>query len=110
MKTETPAAVLHTSELIGTRAAPRVGLDLPAAVLELLVAEPLVDEAELHRRLLHALPEILLVESEAELAVLQHVVGAGLVIPSAGRLLIHELKPGRDAKPGVAGGGSCRSS
>jgi acetyl-CoA synthetase (ADP-forming) len=26
-KTETPAAVLHTSELIGTRAAPRVGLD-----------------------------------------------------------------------------------
>ena len=42
-------------------------------VIELLGAESLIDKAEL--------------------AVLQHVIGARLVIPSAGRFLIHELKP-----------------
>src|ERR1700760_2081811 len=63
-------------------------------VVDLLLAQSLVDEGELHRGLLDPLGEILLVEREAELSVLQYVIGARLVIPSAGRFLIHELKPG----------------
>src|SRR6185295_9346939 len=58
-------------------------------IVELLGAEALVDEAELHRGLLDPLPEVLLVEGEAQLAVLEHVIGARLVVPSAGRFLIH---------------------
>ena len=58
-------------------------------VVELLLAESLVDEAELDRGLLDPLPEVLLVEGEAELPVLEYVVGARLVVPSAGRFLIH---------------------
>ncbi len=58
-------------------------------VVELLLAEALGDEAEFHCRLLDALPEVLLVEGKAQLAVLQNVVGARLVVTSAGRLLIH---------------------
>ncbi len=58
-------------------------------VVELLVAEALLDEAEFDRGLLDALGEVVLVEGEAELAVLEHVVGARLVVSSAGRLLIH---------------------
>src|SRR6201989_3216994 len=53
-------------------------------VVELLLAQPLADEGQLHRGLLDPLGEVLLVEREAELSVLQHVVGARLVIPSAG--------------------------
>ena len=49
--------------------------------------EPVVDEVELHRGLLDPLGEVLLVEGEAELAVLEHVVGARLVIASASCLL-----------------------
>ena len=79
-------------------------------VVELLLAESLVDEAELDRGLLDPLPEVLLVEGEAKLAVLEHVVGARLVVPSAGRFLIHELKPSGPASPAGAGAGSCRSS
>src|ERR1700742_352030 len=63
-------------------------------VVELVSGEPLVDEGQLHRRLLDPLGEVFLVEREAELSVLQYVIGARLVIPSAGRFLIHELKPG----------------
>jgi hypothetical protein len=58
-------------------------------IVDLLPAEALVDEAELDRGLFDPLGEVLLVEREAELSVLEHVVGARLVIPSAGRLLIH---------------------
>src|SRR5882757_8234885 len=72
-------------------------------VVELLLAEALADEGQLHRGLLDPLGEILLVEREAELSVLQYVIGARLVIPSAGRFLIHELKPGRDASPASQG-------
>src|SRR4029077_13787413 len=62
-------------------------------VVELLLAQALADEGQLHRGLLDPLGEVLLVEREAELSVLQDVVGARLVIPSASRLLFHELKP-----------------
>ncbi len=58
-------------------------------IVELLLAESLGDEAEFDRGLLDPLSEVLLVEGEAELSVLEHVVGARLVVPSAGRLLIH---------------------
>jgi hypothetical protein len=58
-------------------------------VVELLLAEALGDEAEFDRGLLDALADVLFVEREAELAILKHVVGARLVIPSAGRFLIH---------------------
>src|ERR1700760_2634874 len=68
-------------------------------IVELLLGQPLADEVQLHRRLLDALSEVLLVESEAELSVLQHVVGARLVVPSAGRLFFHELKPVCDGSP-----------
>ena len=72
-------------------------------------------EAELHRSLLDALREVLLVEREPELPVLEDVVGTGFVVASARRLL-HSLLPptraspaaGREcfrtALPGVAGG------
>src|ERR1700709_1163795 len=63
-------------------------------VVDLLLGQPLADEVQLHRRLLDALSEVLLVEREAELSVLQYVIGARLVVPSTGRFLIHELKPG----------------
>src|SRR6201996_7386826 len=62
-------------------------------IVDLLLAQPLVDEGQLHRGLLDPLGKILLVEREAELSVLQYVIGARLVIPSAGRLFFHELKP-----------------
>ena len=52
-------------------------------VLELVLVEALPDEVELHRRLLDALGEVPLVEGEAELSVLEHVVGARFVISSA---------------------------
>ena len=52
-------------------------------VLELVLVEPLPDEVELDGRLLDALGEVPLVEGEAELSVLEHVVGAGFVISSA---------------------------
>ena len=60
-------------------------------VVELVAREAAVDEVELHRRLLDALREVLLVEGEAQLAVLEHVVGARLVVPSASCLL-HSLR------------------
>ena len=46
-------------------------------VLELRAVQPVADEAELQRRLLNPLGEVELVEGEAQLAVLQHVVRAG---------------------------------
>ena len=58
-------------------------------VVQLLLAEALMDEAELDRGLLDPLPEVALVEGEAELPVLEYVIGARLVVPSAGRFLIH---------------------
>ena len=51
-------------------------------VLALVVAERPVDEAELAGGLLHALGEVTLVEREPQLAVLEHVVRARLVIAS----------------------------
>ena len=53
-------------------------------VLELGLVEPAVDEADLQRRLLAALPEVVLVEGEAQLPVLEHEVLAGVVIASTG--------------------------
>ena len=55
-------------------------------------------EAELHRGLLHALGEVALVEGEAKLSVLEHVVRARLVVPALGRVAIHDERrpiPGR---------------
>jgi hypothetical protein len=48
-----------------------------------VLVEPLAHEVELDRGLLDALGEVPLVECEPELSVLEHVVRAGLVIPSA---------------------------
>jgi hypothetical protein len=59
-------------------------------VLELMLVEPLVNEVELHRRLLDPLGEVALVEREAELPVLEHVIGARFVISSACGL-VHEV-------------------
>ena len=68
-------------------------------VLALLVAERAVDEAELDRGLLHALGEVALVEREAKLAVLEHVVGAGLVVAAPGG--VHSRsRPG--SRPGAS--------
>ena len=58
-------------------------------VVDLLPGQPLVDEGKLDGGLLDALGEVLLVEGEAELAVLEHVVGARLVVTSARRFLFH---------------------
>ena len=97
--------------LVDVLAEARAGLgDLAAdgeveQVVELLGAEALVDEAELDRGLLDPLAEVLLVEGKAQLPVLEHVVGARLVVPSAGRFLIHRLKPIRSHKPS---GSRCR--
>src|SRR5262249_37359035 len=44
-------------------------------VVELALAEALGDEAELDRGLLHPLGEVVLVEGEAQLPVLEHVIG-----------------------------------
>jgi hypothetical protein len=54
-----------------------------------VLVEPLGDEVELDGSLLDALREIALVEREAKLPVLEHVVRAGLVIPSACGLVLH---------------------
>ena len=51
-------------------------------VLALVVPERAVHEAELPGSLLHALGEVALVEREPQLAVLEHVVRARLVIAS----------------------------
>jgi hypothetical protein len=51
-------------------------------VLALVVAERSVHEAELGRRLLDSLGEVTFVEGEPKLAVLEHVVRAGLVVAS----------------------------
>ena len=64
-------------------------------VLQLVACEPDLDEVELHRRLLDALSEVLLVEGEPQLAVLEHVVGARVVVPSASCLL-HVIHIGPD--------------
>ena len=75
----------------------RVSLLVPfvtsGAAITILVAQLLDRDYGSVNRLLDALGEVTLVERELQLAVLEHVVGARLVIPSAGRLLIHELKP-----------------
>ena len=52
-------------------------------VLELLLAEAPADEAELQRRLLAALGEVALVEGEAQLAVFEDEVLAGVVVSAA---------------------------
>jgi hypothetical protein len=52
-------------------------------VLQLVLVEALADEVQLDRRLLHTLGEVPLVEREAELPVLEDVVGPGLVVSSA---------------------------
>ena len=49
-------------------------------VFELLLAEAAADEAELQRRLLAALGEVRLVEGEAQLAVFEDEVLAGVVV------------------------------
>ena len=59
-------------------------------VLALLGRRAARDEAELDRRLLHALGEVALVEGEAQLAVLEHVVGARLVVAALGGVVVHE--------------------
>jgi hypothetical protein len=99
------ALVRRADELLPVRvdvlAEPRVGLvDLAVdreleQVVELLFGQPLVDEAELDRRLLDPLREVVLVEGEAQLSVLQYVVGAGFVVSSSGCLVSHVvLSPG----------------
>ncbi len=55
-------------------------------VEQLLGLETVIHEVELHRGLLDPLGEVLLVEREAKLAVLEHVVRAGFVITPAGCL------------------------
>ena len=55
-------------------------------VLELGLVEPAVDEADLQRGLLAALPEVALVEGEAQLTVLEHEVLTGVVIASTRRV------------------------
>ena len=52
----------------------------------------LPDEAELAGGLLDALGEVALVEREAELPVLEHVVLTGVVVAAAN--LIHSVRPG----------------
>jgi hypothetical protein len=51
-------------------------------VLELVVVEPAIDEAELERRLLAALGEVEVVEREAQLPVFEHEVLPGVVVAS----------------------------
>ena len=62
--------------------------------------EPLLDEVELHRGLLDPLGEVLLVEREPQLAVLEDVVRARLVVASA-RCLLHSflLRSPTDGSP-----------
>src|SRR5207248_9114646 len=55
-------------------------------------------EAELHGRLLHALGEVALVEGEPELAVLEHVVGPGLIISASYR--VHDVQTAAPAPRG----------
>ena len=52
-------------------------------VVELVLAEPGLHEAELHRRLLDPLAEVLLVEHEAQLAILQNIVVTRLVVSAS---------------------------
>ncbi len=68
-------------------------------VLELGLAEPAADEAELHRRLLAALLEVALVEGEPELAVFEDEVLAGVVV--AASLCVHA--EGRRGRTNTAG-------
>src|SRR5262249_14527979 len=95
--------------LVYVLAEPRAGLvDLAVdreveKVVELVAGQALRDEPEFDRRLLDALPEVVLVEGEAELAVLEHVVGARLVIPSPGCLPIHVEAHSATASPAAAG-------
>jgi hypothetical protein len=58
-------------------------------VLQLVLVQALPDEIELDGGLLHALREVTLVEGEAKLPVLEHVVRPGLVIASASGLVLH---------------------
>ena len=58
-------------------------------VFGLLEGEATLDEPELHRRLLDAFAEVAFVEGEAELAVLEDIVRAGVVVLSA--VGIHHL-------------------
>src|SRR5690606_1799179 len=55
-------------------------------VLALVLAQRSLDEAELDRGLLDALGEVALVEGEAQLAILEHVGRAGLVVSASGGL------------------------
>jgi hypothetical protein len=64
-------------------------------VLALLVLEGSVDKAEPDGGQLDALGEVTLVEREAQLAVLEHVVGARLVVSPAGRVHFHVAVPFR---------------
>ena len=58
---------------------------------ELVASQSLIDEVELHRSLLDPLGEVVLVEREPQLSVLQDIVGAGVVVPSA-CCLLHSLR------------------
>ena len=62
-------------------------------VLALVVAERPVDEPELRGGLLDTLGEVALVEREAQLSVLEHVVRTGLVVSSAGGV-VDKVWPG----------------
>jgi hypothetical protein len=61
-------------------------------VLELGLLEALPDEAELARGLFDSFGEVALIEREAQLAVLEHVVLTGVVVAAAN--LVHRIKPG----------------
>ena len=69
-------------------------------VLALVVAERPVHETELGCGLLHALGEVTFVERESELAILEHIVRAGLVVASPRS--VHGDSKGRRLAPGVA--------
>jgi hypothetical protein len=58
-------------------------------VLALLLGQLAGHELELYGSLLDALREVALVEREAELPVLEHVVGARLVVAASGGVRIH---------------------
>ena len=65
-------------------------------IVEFVLAQPRLDEAELDRRLLDSLAEVLLVEHEPELSVLQDVVVTGLVVaPSLCVVLCHIVRTRR---------------
>jgi hypothetical protein len=58
-------------------------------ILQLVLVESLADEVELDRGLFNSLGEVALVEREAELPVLEHVVRARFVVSSASGLVLH---------------------